>query len=130
MTKYTPAIYGAAPVDLGEFKLDTSEMMFWLYLPIKMPGRGIVLPKQLDKFYPLVEACFADVVGLGKWRWFDSYVYLSVKITHVTPDAPRQPSWLAQRRLPDGGPELHLGRSQPDRVLRERSGPLRCTFGP
>ena len=38
MTNLTPAIYGAAPKDLGEMKLDTSEMMFWIYLPIKMPG--------------------------------------------------------------------------------------------
>jgi hypothetical protein len=96
MTKFTPAIYGAAPVDLGEFKLDTSEMMFWLYLPIKMPGEvWTMVPAQLDKYLRLITAVRDDVyLSYGGNKWDDSYVYLSVKITHVTPDAPgNRPGW-------------------------------------
>lgn len=98
MTKFTPAIYGAAPKDLGELKLDTSEMMFWLYLPIKMPSSvrpGYAYPAQIAKFEPLVREVFADVYGTyGPQRWLDSYVYLSVKVLHVTPDAPgNRPGW-------------------------------------
>jgi hypothetical protein len=102
--KYTPAIYGAAPVDLGEFKLDTSEMMFWLYLPIKMPGRvGTKLPPQLEKYDDLVEAVADDVWdNISAHRWLHSYVYLSVKITHVTPDAPgNRPGWHSDGFLTD-----------------------------
>ncbi len=39
MTKMTPAIYGAAPVDLGLLNLDTSEMMFWLAYRSRYPVR-------------------------------------------------------------------------------------------
>lgn len=96
--KLTPAIYGAAPKDLGCIELDTSEMMFWLYLPIKMPASlrsGYAFPAQLAKFEPLVREVFADVYGTyGQQRWLDSYVYLSVKVLHVTPDAPgNRPGW-------------------------------------
>lgn len=98
MTKLTPAIYGAAPKDLGELKLDTSEMMFWLYCPIKMPASirpGYAYPEQLAKYEPIVREVFADVYGsYGSTRWLESYVYLSVKVLHVTPDAPgNRPGW-------------------------------------
>jgi hypothetical protein len=100
MTKFTPAIYGAAPVDLGCFDLDTSEMMFWLYLPIKMPGQfQPTVPKQLEKYMTIVQAVFQD---LSYQRWATSYLYLSVKITHVTPDAPgNRPGWHSDGFLTD-----------------------------
>ncbi|UIL29708.1 hypothetical protein LZK75_11230 [Rhizobium leguminosarum] len=94
MAKLTPAIYGAAPVDLGCMELDTSEMMFWLYLPIKMPGQFMPkLPANLKKYERIVDAVMDDVIDddtinpKGR-RWTESYVYLSVKITHVTPMPP------------------------------------------
>ncbi|MDH0613354.1 MULTISPECIES: hypothetical protein [unclassified Agrobacterium] len=96
MTKLTPTIYGAAPKDLGELKLDTSEMMFWLYLPIKMPGTvAEQLPKQLDPYTEVIDRVYMDVIKTyGRQRWKDSYVYLSVKVLHVTPDAPgNRPGW-------------------------------------
>jgi hypothetical protein len=100
MTKLTPAIYGAAPVDLGRFDLDTSEMMFWLYLPIKVPGQfQPTVPPQLANHMPIVQAVFQD---LSYERWVASYVYLSVKITHVTPDAPgNRPGWHSDGFLTD-----------------------------
>jgi hypothetical protein len=104
MTTFTPAIYGAAPKDLGRLDLDTAEMMFWLYLPIKMPGkRGDTLPAQLQKFDDVVEAVYKDVVhSFGMKRWRESYVYLSVKILHVTPDAPgNRPGWHSDGFLTD-----------------------------
>ncbi|MBZ5864319.1 hypothetical protein LAG72_24630 [Escherichia coli] len=56
--KYTPAIYGAAPKDLGCIELDTSEMMFWLYLPIKVPGQfNPKLPATLKGYSKLITAC-------------------------------------------------------------------------
>jgi hypothetical protein len=96
MTKLTPAIYGAAPKDLGELKLDTSEMMFWLYLPIKMPGKlAETLPEQLMQYMEVIDRVYMDVIKTyGRQRWKDSYVYLSVKVLHVTPDAPgNRPGW-------------------------------------
>jgi hypothetical protein len=100
MSKFTPAIYGAAPVDLGYFNLNTSEMMFWLYLPIKMPGQfQPTVPKQLEKYMPIIQAVFQD---LSYEHWVASYLYLSVKITHVTPDAPgNRPGWHSDGFLTD-----------------------------
>lgn len=98
--KVTPAIYGAAPKDLGELRLDTSEMMFWLYLPIKMPGTFLpVLPANLQQYQQIVDRCMDDVIMDNAInprgdRWTQSYVYLSVKVLHVTPDAPgNRPGW-------------------------------------
>jgi hypothetical protein len=100
MTKLTPAIYGAAPKDLGELKLDTSEMMFWLYLPIKMPGTFLPeLPENLRQYQHIVDRCMDDVImddaiNPRGDRWTQSYVYLSVKVLHVTPDAAgNRPGW-------------------------------------
>lgn len=104
MTKLTPAIYGAPPKDLGELKLDTSEMMFWLYLPIKMPGTySEQLPKQLDPYTEVIDRVYMDVnKTFGRQRWKDSYVYLSVKVLHVTPDAPgNRPGWHSDGFLTD-----------------------------
>ncbi|MBY3335475.1 hypothetical protein HFN99_00820 [Rhizobium laguerreae] len=108
MAKLTPAIYGAAPVDLGCMELDTSEMMFWLYLPIKIPGQFMPkLPANLKKYERIVDAVMDDVIDddtinpKGR-RWTESYVYLSVKITHVTPDAPgNRPGWHSDGFLTD-----------------------------
>lgn len=104
MTQFTPAIYGAAPKDLGELKLDTSEMMFWLYLPIKMPGKYMeALPEQLTQYMEVIDRVYMDVnKTFGRKRWKDSYVYLSVKVLHVTPDAPgNRPGWHSDGFLTD-----------------------------
>ncbi len=96
MTHLTPSIYGAAPKELGRIELDTSEMMFWLYCPIKMAGaRYDTLPRQLEKFDELLDIVYEDVRdSFGVARWRESYVYLSVKVLHVTPDAPgNRPGW-------------------------------------
>ncbi len=104
MTEFTPAIYGAAPKDLGLIELDTSEMMFWLYAPIKVPGMWMETPpKQLEKYDRLLDEVRFDVIDTyGEKRWTDSYVYLSVKILHVTPDAPgNRPGWHSDGFLTD-----------------------------
>lgn len=108
MTKLTPAIYGAAPKDLGELKLDTSEMMFWLYLPIKMPGTFLPeLPENLRQYQHIVDRCMDDVImddaiNPRGDRWTQSYVYLSVKVLHVTPGAPgNRPGWHSDGFLTD-----------------------------
>lgn len=86
MTNTTPAIYGNAPKNLGQMDFDTSEMMFWLYCPIKLPDMlGVKLPPNLQKFCSLVNKVAADV---GAYRWGRSYVYLSAKTIYVSEAAP------------------------------------------
>lgn len=123
MSKLTPAIYGAAPVDLGKLQLDTSELMFWLYLPIKMRGTNCEkLPLQLDKYQRLVDYCYYDVVATyGDRRWRDSYVYLSVKITHVTPDAPgNRPGWHSDGFLTDDLNYIWADRNPTEFFIRDK----------
>jgi len=86
----TDAIYGAPPKVLGQFDFDTSEMMFWLYCPVKLPGHYLsTYPDSLKKFAVLtteVRRDFIDTYGLQ--RWSDSYVYLSAKTMFVSPGNP------------------------------------------
>lgn len=81
-------VVGSSPRDLGRFDLNPTEMMFWLYLPISLPGDGsqragvgygYQLPPNLQQFSSLVHAiCFDD----GE-RFRDSYVYLTAKTLWV-----------------------------------------------
>lgn len=83
-----PKIYGTAPIDLGKVDLSPTEMMFWLYVPIKMRNSlQIVLPPNLVQFYPIVQACW-DATDALLWR--DRYVYLTAKTLWVTNDNPAQ----------------------------------------
>jgi len=80
--------YGNAPVNLGQYNLDVGEMMFYLYLPIKFPQGGYVVPKRLKRFWVLIEAMEShDVV-------WNKYVYLTVKTMFVDHGSPgNRPGW-------------------------------------
>lgn len=86
----TPAIYGAPPKSLGIHEFDTSEMMFWLYCPIKLPNSfNFELPDNLKKFAELIVLIRQDIVLKHDWdRWSNSYVYLSAKTMYVSPGSP------------------------------------------
>lgn len=101
--KITPTIYGAAPKVLGEFDFDTTEMMFWLYCPIKLPHGHRNLPDNLKKFDKFVQACAEDVLNeFGIDRWVRSYVYLSAKTMHVSKASPgNRPGWHSDGFLTD-----------------------------
>lgn len=96
----TPHIYGAAPVDLGLVDLNPTEMMFWLYCPIKLSGGPEEsIPDNLRQFEPLVEAAYRD---MGYELYEDSYVYITAKTLWVTPEAPgNRPGWHSDGFLTD-----------------------------
>lgn len=95
----TDAIYGAAPRDLGEIDLSPTEMMFWLYCPISLPGLAhVVVPENLRQFRPIWEAVRED----DPIRFRDSYVYLTAKTVWATPEAPGNRSgWHSDGFLTD-----------------------------
>lgn len=75
--------YGAAPEHLGEFPLDLSEVMYYLYLPVMMPcSPEPRLPSNVFRFWKLIDACSQHAPR----RY--NYVYLSARKGWATPDNP------------------------------------------
>lgn len=81
-------IYGDLPEDVGLIDLSPVEMMFWMYCPVKMPGRALCIPDNLDQFRPLV---------MRAWErdgFSDRYVYLTAKTLWVSGDnIGNRPGW-------------------------------------
>jgi hypothetical protein len=92
--------YGAAPVDLGHHQLDPSEMLVYLYLPVRMArcegaaNEGTRLPQRLAFVRGIVDAAIADA-----GRTLDvaeHYVYLTAKTLWVEPGfSGNRPGWHA-----------------------------------
>jgi hypothetical protein len=95
----TETIYGAAPVDLGLVDLSPTEMMFWLYCPIKLPGmQSVSVPDNLANYRPIWERARLDCGD----RWGESYAYITAKTLWVTPENPgNRPGWHSDGFLTD-----------------------------
>jgi hypothetical protein len=113
--------YGAAPVDRGYVALEPTEMMFWLYCPIKLPRSEIVMPPNLRQFSPIVER----VKDHSLLIWHERYVYLTAKTLWVTPDNPgNRPGWHSDGFMTD---DLNFVWSDRDGTLFWEP-PFRITF--
>lgn len=75
--------YGGKPQDLGLVDLSPTEMMFWLYCPIKVPGGEMTIPANLTQFYTLIRRAVDD---LPREVYCESYVYITAKTLFVTPE--------------------------------------------
>lgn len=83
-------MYGALPEDLGLIDLAPTEMMFWLYCPIKTPESLTTLPPNLRQFQPILDRIMVRDTD----RYADQYVYLTAKTLWVTPSNPgNRPGW-------------------------------------
>lgn len=93
----TDAIYGNPPIDLGLIDIKPTEMMAWLYLPIRTPASaGFVVPPNLLQFMPIVERAWSD--GRGD----DQYVYLTAKTLWIDQSTPaNRPGWHSDGFLSD-----------------------------
>jgi hypothetical protein len=99
-----PKLYGNPPIDLGLINLDPTEMMFWLYCPIKVPLRSVVIPANLKQFEPIIDAVRSHCMGdeNDAHRWGSSYVYLTAKTLFVTADNPgNRPGWHSDGFMTD-----------------------------
>jgi hypothetical protein len=73
-------LYGKLPDDLGEIDISPTEMCFWMYTPISLPGQArYVLPDNLKQFAPIVS--HAKWARVGQFE--DAYVYLTAKTLWV-----------------------------------------------
>lgn len=79
--------YGQLPVALGVHSVECDEMMFYQYLPIKMPGKYIAqYEERLYCFDEIIANIQGDfIVEFGKERYRQSYVYLTAKTRFVSP---------------------------------------------
>lgn len=95
-------IYGSAPIDLGFVDLSPTEMMAWLYCPVKLPGSyEACLPPNLEQFRPLINRVFNDLANF-EGRLFVSYVYITAKTLWVTQDNPgNRPGWHSDGFMTD-----------------------------
>ena len=102
-------LYGNLPVNLGVVgeDIDCSEMMYYLYLPVKVPGKTIefVHDDRLEKFCPLLDAVYQDFNKRYNDRgktYRSKYVYLTVKTLYVTPNSMGQrPCWHSDGFMTD-----------------------------
>jgi len=75
--------YGGKPEVIGTFDIDCQEMMFYMYLPIKMiDNPQFYIPEQLKAFQPLIDAVIEyEMNHIG-----NKYIYITAKHIYVTPD--------------------------------------------
>jgi hypothetical protein len=79
--------YGQLPKDLGQHEIICDEMMFYQYLPIKMPGENNpVYEDRLRCFDRLVGVVCCDFIGtFGLDAYVSSYLYLTAKYMYQVP---------------------------------------------
>lgn len=81
-------ICGNAPEDLGLIDLSPTEMMFWMYCPIKIPYGQVVVPDNLMQFRPIIEKV------LQKEYNGSLYMYITAKTLWVSGDyIGNRPGW-------------------------------------
>ena len=98
----TPKIYGGAPKDLGHIAIDTSEMMYWLYCPIKKPQSPLVIPPNLDRFEPLMRRAIYHACDKRSNEWvYNGYVYVTAKTMWVNGSTANRPGWHSDGFLTD-----------------------------
>lgn len=85
------SIAGHLPTDLGLIDISPSEMMFWMYLPISVPGESFYhLPANLRQFAEIVTA----VKEAEPEAFYARYAYLTVKTLWVGGDyIGNRPGW-------------------------------------
>ena len=80
--------YGQLPKALGLFEVECKEMMFYQYLPIKMPNETQpIYEPRLNCFDKLIGAICCDFIGeFSLNKYVDSYVYLTAKFLYQLPN--------------------------------------------
>lgn len=80
--------YGDYPELLDEVILNCEEMLFYQYLPIKLPEqKHAIYEKRLHSFRPLIDYVINDFKNsFGYEEYINSYVYLTAKKLFQTPN--------------------------------------------
>lgn len=85
--------YGSKPVLVGDFPISLSEVMYYLYLPVKLLDSDVRLPPNVEVCRPLIAAALEYGVEDGR-NVLGEYVYLSARKGWASPDNPlNRPGW-------------------------------------
>jgi len=80
-------IYDKLPKQIGIVTNECEEMMFYQYLPIKLPNGGIRIESRLNCFDNLISKAIEDFITEFGWReWDNSYIYLTAKRQYQLPN--------------------------------------------
>lgn len=72
---------GRLPIDLGLVDISFDEMMFWMYLPVSIPGSyDLVLPDNVQPFAPLIR----EAIDHDPSAFYLRYAYLTAKTLWVS----------------------------------------------
>lgn len=73
--------YGELPKSLGIHNVNCKEMMFYQYLPIKMPKQPCVkYEERLECFKNIIDECVRDFIhNYGYTHFYNSFIYLTAK---------------------------------------------------
>lgn len=89
--------YGNPPTDLGLVDISPTEMMCWVYCPIKTPTcNSFTIPENLEQYRPLLDKMAYNKFIEG------CYVYITAKTLWVTQDNPgNRPGWHSDGFMTD-----------------------------
>ncbi len=73
--------YGQLPENIGIYQVDCKEMMFYRYLPVKMPDqRWLTYEERLASFNcPISASCDDFFRNFGEDAYINSYIYITAK---------------------------------------------------
>lgn len=81
--------YGSPPTVIGNYDLSITEMMFYLYLPVSIPGQYQAMPRRLSSLEHMI-------YHFELFKTSKKYVYVTAKTMPVTPQSPgNRPGWHA-----------------------------------
>lgn len=87
-------IYGKLPVFLGQYEFSLREVMYYLYLPVKMGMSRVLVPPNVEMCRRIINIALNHCLT-EKDRDY-RYVYLSARKGWATPDNPlNRPGWHA-----------------------------------
>lgn len=85
--------FGARPRICGFFEISLPEVMYYLYLPVRMQYSDIKLPQNVECCRPLIERAIEMSMERKNAHQY-RYIYLSARKGWATPDSPlNRPGW-------------------------------------
>lgn len=95
-------LYGNTPAVIQEVGLNPTEMLFWMYCPIKI-GTQVSIPANLNQFKDIVDTATKDFIStFGNTAYEGHNIYLTAKTLWVSKNNPgNRPGWHSDGFMSD-----------------------------